>query len=205
MKVAILAVWFTLLFALLAVAGPTGFRSAEGPAAQPLAAHPVAAGPAEPAAGPVPGDSRPQSISIPAIRVTSALVPLGLNADGTVEVPPIEKPMQAGWYSRGPGAGAAGPFVVLGHVDSYTEAGVFLRLRDLRRGDRILVERQDRSQVSYVVDRVDLVRKDEFPTEAVYGDVPRPEIRLITCGGDFDESQRNYEENLIVFGHLTQR
>ncbi|MCI2423234.1 class F sortase [Saccharopolyspora sp. K220] len=204
MKVAILAVWFTLL---LAVTGPTDFPAADAPAAQPVATHPAehaAADPAEPAAGPMPGDSRPQSISIPAIRVTSTLVPLGLNADGSVEVPPIEKSMQAGWYRLGPGAGQAGPFVVLGHVDSYTDVGVFLRLRDLRRGDLINVERQDGSRANYVVDRVEEVRKDEFPTQEVYGDVARPEIRLITCGGTFDESRRSYEGNVIVFGHLTR-
>ncbi|WP_376775181.1 class F sortase [Saccharopolyspora phatthalungensis] len=141
-------------------------------------------------------------MSIPAIRVTSTLVPLGLTPDGSVEVPPIEKPKQAGWFQPGPGAGEVGPFVVLGHVDSYTEAGVFYRLRDLRIGDRINVGRRDGSRVTYLVDRIDRVAKNRFPTDAVYGNVTRPEIRLITCGGDFDESRRSYEDNVIVFGHL---
>jgi sortase (surface protein transpeptidase) len=196
---AFLAAWFALL---LAVTGPPDLGTADAHSAHPpIATKPAASRPAEPA-GPVPGDPHPVGISIPTIRVKSTLVPLGLNPDGSVEVPPIEKPKQAGWFDRGPGAGEVGPFVVLGHVDSYTEAGVFYRLRDLRVGDRIDVDRRDGSRVTYLVDRVDRVPKDGFPTDAVYGDVARPEIRLITCGGDFDESRHSYEDNMIVFGHL---
>jgi sortase (surface protein transpeptidase) len=202
-KAAFLTVWFTVL---LAVSGMAHFGSADVPAVPPPPPAPPAESPAadlaHPAAGPAAGDPHPTGISIPAIRVASTFVPLGLNPDGSAEVPPIEAPKQAGWYRFGPGAGEVGPFVVLGHVDSYTEAGVFYRLRDLRPGDLVFVDRQDRSRLSYVVDRVTVAPKDRFPTDAVYGDVARPEIRLITCGGAFDRTRRSYEDNVIVFGHL---
>ena len=29
--------------------------------------------------------------------------------------------------------------------------------------------------------------KTAFPTDRVYGDTPTPELRLITCGGEFDD------------------
>ncbi|MEV0699022.1 class F sortase [Saccharopolyspora sp. NPDC050389] len=197
MRAALLAAWCILL---VSVMGPAVFGPADADSAPPpvVAARPVPPGPVTSA----PGDPHPAGIAIPSIRVASTLVPLGLNADGTVQVPPIEKPGQAGWYEGGPGAGEVGPFVVLGHVDSYTEAGVFYRLRDLRPGDQIHVDRRDGSRVTYVVDRVERFAKNRFPTDVVYGDVARPEIRLITCGGDFDETHRSYEDNLIVFGHL---
>ncbi|WP_246868591.1 class F sortase [Saccharopolyspora sp. ASAGF58] len=195
MRAGVLALWITLLLSAAgaAVFGPAGADSAPPPAAAPAPVVPATS---------VPGDPHPIGIAMPSIRVASSLVPLGLNADGSVQVPPIETPRQAGWYDGGAGAGEVGPFVVLGHVDSYTEAGVFYRLRDLRAGDRIRVDRRDGSQVTYLVDRIERFPKDKFPTDAVYGDVPRPEIRLITCGGDFDKSRRSYEDNLIVFGHL---
>lgn len=195
MRAAAIALWITLLLSVTGAAafGPAGADSAPPPPAAPAPVVPATS---------VPGDPHPIGIAIPSIRVASSLVPLGLNADGSVQVPPIERPGQAGWYDGGPGAGEVGPFVVLGHVDSYTEAGVFYRLRDLRAGDRIEIDRRDGSRVTYLVDRVERFPKDEFPTGAVYGDAPRPEIRLITCGGDFDESRRSYEDNLIVFGHL---
>ncbi|GAA4616138.1 class F sortase [Saccharopolyspora hordei] len=194
MRTVLLVLWSAVLMTVVVAADtrPVDARSAPPPAAT----HAVEA------AGPVPGDPRPRAIRIPSIPVESTLVPLGLNPDGTAEVPPVEDAEQAGWYRLGPGAGEVGPFVVLGHVDSHTEAGVFYRLRDLRPGDRVEVDRVDGSRVTYVVDRVETAPKDHFPTEAVYGDVPRPEIRLITCGGAFDEDARSYEDNVIVYGHL---
>ncbi|RKT88575.1 Sortase family protein [Saccharopolyspora antimicrobica] len=190
MRTAILLLWSAVLLAVAVAADPqpVDARSARPPAAAPAAA--------------VPGDLRPRAIDLPSIDAESSLIPLGLNPDGSAEVPPIDQPGQAGWFRLGPGAGEVGPFVVLGHVDSYREAGVFHRLRDLRPGDPVEVERADGSRVTYVVDRMQTVAKDRFPTEAVYGDVARPEIRLITCGGAFDESRRSYEDNLIVYGHL---
>ncbi|MER6992439.1 class F sortase [Saccharopolyspora hirsuta] len=193
MRTAILLVWSVVLMTVAVAADPHPVDARSAPPPAPASAE---------ATGPVPGDPRPLAISIPGIRVQSTLVPLGLNPDGSAEVPPIEKPEQAGWFRLGPGAGEVGPFVVLGHVDSYTAAGVFYRLRDLRPGDPVTVERADGSRVTYVVDRVETAPKDRFPTQAVYGDVPRPEIRLITCGGSFDEAQRSYEDNVIVYGHL---
>ncbi|MDA3642966.1 class F sortase [Saccharopolyspora indica] len=190
MRTAILLLWSAVLLAVAVAADP-----------QPVAARSTAPPAAAPAAA-VPGDPRPRAISLPSIDAESSLIPLGLNPDGSAEVPPIDQPGQAGWFRLGPGAGEVGPFVVLGHVDSYREAGVFYRLRDLRPGDPVEVDRADGSRVTYVVDRVQMAAKDRFPTEAVYGDVARPEIRMITCGGAFDESRRSYADNLIVYGHL---
>ena len=47
------------------------------------------------------------------------------------------------------------------------------------------------------------VAKDAFPTATVYGPVPAPEVRLITCGGDFDRSSGHYRDNVIVSARLT--
>ena len=40
--------------------------------------------------------------------------------------------------------------------------------------------------------------KARFPTEAVYAPTARPELRLITCGGQFDRTVRSYEDNVVV-------
>ena len=40
--------------------------------------------------------------------------------------------------------------------------------------------------------------KAQFPTAAVYAPTPRPELRLITCGGRFDRAARNYVDNVVV-------
>ena len=41
--------------------------------------------------------------------------------------------------------------------------------------------------------------KDRFPTAAVYGPTPGPELRLVTCGGVFDRVRNSYRDNIVVF------
>ena len=82
------------------------------------------------------------------------------------------------------------------------EEGVFARLGDVRVGDRVEVFREDDTVAVFSVDRVGRFAKDAFPTEAVYGPTPDGQIRLITCGGVFNEEKRTYDDNIVVFGHL---
>jgi sortase family protein len=144
--------------------------------------------------------SPPVKISIPRIGASSRLVELGLERDGTMEVP--EDFDRAGWFTEGPQPGQVGPAVIAGHVDSKSGPAVFYRLRELRKGDQIMVERADGRTLRFVVERRDQFPKDSFPTEAIFGPVPWPALRLITCGGSFDHSKRSYRDNIIVSARL---
>ncbi|MGY1741103.1 MULTISPECIES: class F sortase [unclassified Blastococcus] len=147
----------------------------------------------------------PVSVSVPAIDVTSDLMRLGLNGDGTVEVPPLEADDRAGWYEPGPAPGAVGPAVLLGHVDSAEYGpGVFYDLGALVPGDEVEVTREDGTVAVFAVDRVERHPKDDFPTIEVYGNTPDPQLRLITCGGDFDRAAGSYEDNVVVFASLRE-
>lgn len=143
----------------------------------------------------------PTHVRVPAIGVDSGISRLGLNPDGTIEVPVDFN--QAGWYTRGPAPGEAGPAIILGHVDSYTGPGVFARLATLAPGAEILVAREDGSQVRFLVERVAAFPTDAFPTEQVYGASTDPVLRLITCGGRFNLAQRRYSTNVIAFATAT--
>ena len=145
----------------------------------------------------------PVSVRIPSIGAASTLVQLGLNPDGTVQVPPVDTPMQAGWYDRGYAPGQDGPAVLLGHVDGDHQAGIFYRLHELTAGDKVLVTREDGSVLTFAVTRVQRVSKDAFPTAAVYGPTTDPELRLVTCGGAFDYATHHYVDNLIVYASLS--
>lgn len=72
--------------------------------AQAPPATPVQAAAPSTAAAELP-KSDPVSLDIPSIGAHSSLVPLGLNADNTVQVPPVSTPLQAGWYKFGPTPG----------------------------------------------------------------------------------------------------
>ena len=140
--------------------------------------------------------SPPVRLEIPAIGVSSRLVRLGLNADGSMQVPGDFQ--RAGWFTGGPQPGQLGPAVVAGHVDSRTGPAVFYRLNRLRPGDRIRVVRADRRVVEFQVESLASYPKQALPGDQVYGATTAPSLRLITCTGTFDRARRSYRDNLVV-------
>ncbi|CAL9528302.1 class F sortase [Streptomyces sp. enrichment culture] len=146
--------------------------------------------------------SEPARLSIPAIGVDTPVMRLGLAADNTVEVPPVEDDDRAGWYRHSPTPGQVGPSVLLGHVTVGSHGdGVFRHLTRLHRGDRIETRLENGTAAEFTVTSVRTVSKDEFPTDDVYGDVAGPELRLITCGGP--RVGEEYRDNVIVFAELS--
>ncbi|MFC9844540.1 class F sortase [Streptomyces sp. NPDC060223] len=146
--------------------------------------------------------SVPVRLQIPAIEVDTPVMRLGLAADGTVQVPPITAHDQAGWYRHSPTPGQTGPSVILGHVTvgDYGD-GVFRHLAGLHRGDRIVARLENGTAAVFGVTSIRTVAKADFPTDDVYGDVGRPELRLITCGGTLTDD--GYLDNVIVFAALS--
>ncbi len=146
--------------------------------------------------------SVPVGLRIPAIGVDTPVMGLGLEPDGTVQVPPVKAHDRAGWYRHSPTPGQVGPSVILGHVTVGVHGdGVFRHLARLHRGDRITARLENGSEATFTVTAVRTVAKAHFPTDAVYGDVNRPELRLITCGGP--RIGDGYADNVIVFAALT--
>jgi hypothetical protein len=206
--------WLAAL-ALLAVAGLV--LVVLGLTAGPRAAAPVAAAdtraPVTVPVGPTPTPtataapdlpaSPPTRIAVPALGVDSAVNPVGLNPDGTVQVPaPGPLYDQAAWYTGSARPGQRGPAVILGHIDSAANGpSVFYRLSSLRPLDEFTVTRADGRTLVYRVNSVRSYPKDAFPSQAVYGPTTRPEVRLITCGGAFDPRARSYVDNTVVYAN----
>jgi len=142
----------------------------------------------------------PVRITIPAIGVAAAVVPLHLNRDHTLQVP--SNFAQTGWFVGGPEPGEQGAAVVAGHVDSRSGPAVFYRLRALLRGDRIRLTLADGTIVRFAVTGTTAVPKNRFPSKLVYRTTARPTLRLITCDGAFDRSTGHYVDNYLVFGRL---
>ena len=167
--------------------------------AAPPAATVVA--PAPPPSQAAPAAVRPVAVAIPAIGLdASDLVPLTLAASGELSAPADYD--RVGWFTGGPVPGDPGPAVLAGHVDSRTGPAVFFRLRELGVGERVTVRRSDGRTVEYTVDSVRRYPKDDFPTATVYGAVPGVALRLITCGGSFDQARKSYRDNVVVYASV---
>ncbi len=148
--------------------------------------------------------SRPVQIDIPKLDVAAPVMRLGLAANHTVAVPPLQDHNLAGWYDGSVTPGQQGTSVLLGHVDSLTGISVFFYIKTLRRGNQIKVMRANGSTAIFTVDGVQKVIKSTFPTSDVYGQVKYPGLRLITCGGSFDTATRQYLDNIVVYAHLSR-
>ncbi len=134
--------------------------------------------------------------------MTAPIGPLGLNRDGTLEVP--KNFSRAGWYTGRPTPGETGPAIIVAHRSSRRGPGAFWTLPHIQPGQEIVVTRADRRRVLFAVDRIEQHRKNAFPTDAVYGPTPETALRLITCGGPFERALGDhYRDNVIVFAHMT--
>ncbi|MEV4660042.1 class F sortase [Micromonospora sp. NPDC049301] len=171
-------------------------RPPRPPAEAPTRTHPA------PDLAPLPR-AAPVRVQIPAIDVRAAVVPIGADAAGVLEVPPLDRPTLAGWYRHGVSPGETGNAVLVGHVDSAAGPAVFFDLGRLRAGQEIRITRADARVTTFTVDVVRSYPKDRFPTTLVYGPADVAGLRLITCGGRFDAGTGNYVDNIVVFATRT--
>ena len=168
---------------------------------------PAAAGTVGPAAPKEPSlrRSAPVSVAIPAIGVRSPLLRLGLNPDGTIQVPNLATSAdEAAWYKYSVTPGQVGASVIEGHVDNYRGPAVFYRLGALRPGNQVDVRLADGVTAVFRVSGVREYPKDKFPAQAIYGPTGYAALRLITCGGDFDYATGHYLSSIVVFASLVK-
>jgi hypothetical protein len=177
-------------------------RDASGPSAAPVGG--VDAGVAHPTAIPwlanilaaVARAGAPLRIQAPAIGLDAPVAAIAADAHGALAAP--GDPAVAGWLATGPAPGEVGPAVVTGHV-RYRGPAVFARLAELAPGDLVRLLRADGTTAVFVVTAVATYPKAAFPTAAVYGPTPDPQLRLVTCGGDLDPAAHSYADDVVVY------
>jgi hypothetical protein len=145
--------------------------------------------------------SVPVTLLIPALGIDVPVSSLGLNTDGTVQVP--TGTTAPGWFRLGPTPGEIGSAVMLGHVDSYAGPGVFFLLRTLASGDQVDVVLADGVTAQFTVNAVASYSKQGFPAQRVYGSHGASALQLVTCGGVFDHQTGSYLSNVVVYTSLT--
>ncbi|MFJ8844405.1 class F sortase [Streptomyces cyaneofuscatus] len=160
--------------------------------------------PLPPAHEPVEG-AAPRSVEVPSVGIDAPVVRRGLDKDGAIDPPPYDLPQTAGWYGKGTEPGAEGAALFVGHVDTETKPAVFYGLSAVRPGEKVKVTREDGSVAEFTVDDVQVVTRERFDAEKAYGPRVdgRAELRLITCGGKYDQKSRSYTANVVVSAYLT--
>ncbi|MFF4248458.1 class F sortase [Streptomyces sp. NPDC001822] len=146
--------------------------------------------------------SEPERISIKSIAVDAPFTPLSIGSSGRLDPPPADDANLAGWFKDGATPGERGTSVVAGHVDTKTGPAVFLLLSTLKAGNTVDITREDGVVATFEVDSVETFSKTDFPNKRVYADKGTAQLRLITCGGNYDKKAKDYEDNVVVFAHL---
>lgn len=151
------------------------------------------------------GYSKPVSLNIPAINVNSELIALGKNPDGTIAIPKGNHRNYPAWYKYSVTPGQPGAAVIEGHLDTYSGPSVFFDLGKLKPGEKVFVKRADDKNLAFTITAVRSYAKTNFPTNLVYAPSGKaPELRLITCGGDFNSSTESYNRNTVVYASLSR-
>ncbi|MFD0309102.1 class F sortase [Streptomyces sp. NPDC127119] len=177
----------------------TGCSSGPEPTARVAPTAPAAASGAPKSERPADdAPAAPAEVAVPSVGITSSLMELGLNTDRTVQVPPAEEGMTAGWYTGGAVPGEIGAAVIIGHNDTRFGEAVFHDLKKIKEGADITVTDKTGKALRFTVTATESVAKNAFPTQKVYGPTQERALRLITCDGDFD-AQGHPVDNLIVY------
>jgi sortase (surface protein transpeptidase) len=173
---------------------------AEPAVAEPAVAEPPA--PSSPPPAPAPAQPSPPAppvrIELPSLGVDTAIVPVGVNSDGLMDIPPDVSTV--GWYRFGPAPGAAaGSAVLSGHVDDHLQGvGVFGRIGDLGPGDAVrIVDEAGVTRDFSVLSREEW-SKGEAPLDRIFDRGGSPRLVLITCGGSFNSSTLGYDDNVAI-------
>ena len=155
--------------------------------------------PAAPPSTPEPAPARtPSRVQIPALGVDSAIIPVGVDDNGQLEIP--EDVQSVGWYRFGRAPGATrGSAVLTGHVDDHLQgAGALADLGSLQPGDTLTVTDATGTARTFSVLSREGWHKGGVPLDRLFDRGGDPRLVLITCGGSFNTSTLGYDDNIAV-------
>jgi hypothetical protein len=140
----------------------------------------------------------PAWIGLPTLGVNAPIVPVAVDRGGALGVP--DDPRVVGWWAAGGGLTDSGGALVLdGHVDTAAEGpGALFRLADLVAGDAITLTASDGVLQSFRVTAVRPYPKPSLPPD-VFAASATQRLVIITCGGHFNRSTRQYVDNVVAY------
>ncbi|MFD9353263.1 class F sortase [Streptomyces sp. NPDC060031] len=147
----------------------------------------------------------PARVDVPSMGIQAPVMARDLDPQGAIDPPPYEQPGSVGWWRGGPQPGAAGTALMVGHVDTKSKPAVFYGLSSARSGDKVRVVRADGSVAEFTIEDVRVHERAGFDPDKAYGQrvKGRAELRLVTCGGTYDKTIKQYTANVVVSAYLT--
>lgn len=142
----------------------------------------------------------PASVSIPYIGLHTRVELVGVTKDNSIDVP--KHPENVGWFTGSVRPGMPGTAIIVGHSGWLHGLPVaFDDLHDLRMGDKVYVTDDTGTTVTFMVDKTRVyARTDALPTVATSSsDTASAHLILITCSGDWNASEHEYSNRLVVF------
>jgi sortase A len=140
----------------------------------------------------------PKILTIPSLSITAPVESVGLNAKGAMAVP--AKFSNVGWFNQGPRPGEGGNAVIDGHINNGLGlSGVFADLETIELGADIFIEDAAGQKIHFKVSRAELVDYKKSGADIFTGDTTRSQLILITCEGDWIQSEKTYNKRFIVY------
>ena len=143
----------------------------------------------------------PVRIQIPSVSIDIEIVPVGVEANGFMEIP--ENVTIAGWYRYGPAPSSdKGSTVITAHVDALVQGlGPFAALSSLPENAEIIVTTDTGVEHRYILESVQNFEKEQLPLDQVFDRSGAPRLVLVTCGGQFDKKSRTYSDNVVAIAY----
>lgn len=146
---------------------------------------------------------RPVRLVVPSLNIDTEIEHVGLDDQKRMDVPQADE--NVAWYEYGAVPGELGSAVLAGHYDTQAATpAVFYDLSQLQPGAEIHVYDAEGRSLTFIVTDTQLYKDAHFPISHVFGQNDSRRLNLITCSGRFSDTERNYEDRLVVYSVLQE-
>lgn len=147
----------------------------------------------------------PVRIKIPKVNINATVEHIGVTPQGALDLP--KGNVNAAWYNLGPRPWDIGSAVITGHYGVRKDGTptVFNDLHKLEKGDKIYVEDDKWSSVSFIV-RESRKYDPNADTMDIFGsNDEKSHLNIITCQGIWDKIKKNYPNRLVIFSDREEK
>lgn len=144
----------------------------------------------------------PRALYISKLNIAARVLPMSVNADGSVQAP--VNIYDSGWYNGSVKPGEVGAVFIDGHSSGSTHEGLFGNLGNLAEGDTLQLEKGNGTKLTYKVvhtETIDLEAVDMKKVLLPYGNTLRG-LNLMTCAGQWvneGKTDATLNKRTIVF------